>query len=511
LCPEVGSCALQTGGFGGSMLETSRSSRTNTSRSRRIMSWFALAAIVGCPTVLGSSSAASGQTAGDHLPASFTGPITIGHISEPLTAHPSELAANGYVEQEFFAHGTATAYRATSMPTDGRWTVAPGKSATYNTRTIVRRPEDPAKFNGTVVVEWMNESAGESAPDFDYLNPYLMSDGYAYVAVTVQALGVDGGTPILGNATGRQDKGLVGTDPARYGTLHHPGEAYDEDIFAQIGQALHASNQAVLGGLSPRHVIAVGESQSAYFLTTFADALQPVTHAFDGIFIHSRGGGGVQLNGASIRSGKGPKKLLIRTDLSVPVFMFETQTDVVYLDYAAARQPDTRRIRTWEVAGTAHADAFEIGPAESLLGCHGMINDGPQHEVVQAAFAAFDKWVNDGTPPPSPPPFRLASTHPPTLALDAHGNVLGGVRTPAVDVPISTLSGAGPRHSKIICAILGKTTPFGSATLASLYHSKSDFLAAYTTSLDKAIARGYILSADRGALLAQAEQVQFQS
>ena len=66
----------------------------------------------------------------------------------------------------------------------------------------MRRPEDPAKFNGTVVVEWMNESAGESAPDWDYLNPYLMSDGFAYVAVTVQALGVTGGKPILGNATG---------------------------------------------------------------------------------------------------------------------------------------------------------------------------------------------------------------------------------------------------------------------------------------------------------------------
>ena len=63
----------------------------------------------------------------------------------------------------------------------------------------MRRPEDAARFNGTVVVEWMNVSAGESAPDWDYLNPELMREGYAWVGVSAQALGVDGGSSILGS------------------------------------------------------------------------------------------------------------------------------------------------------------------------------------------------------------------------------------------------------------------------------------------------------------------------
>jgi alpha/beta hydrolase family protein len=46
----------------------------------------------------------------------------------------------------------------------------------------------------------------------------------------------------------------------------------------------------------------------------------------------------------------------IRTDLDVPVFMFETQTDLAVLGYAPAQQPNTARIRTWEVAGTSPAD-----------------------------------------------------------------------------------------------------------------------------------------------------------
>jgi len=47
--------------------------------------------------------------------------------------------------------------------------------------------------------------------------------------------------------------------------------------------------------------------------------------------------------------------------------------------------------------------------------------------------------------------------------------------------------------------------------LARLYGDKSSFLASYTNSLDKAIKGGFILVADRPALLAQAEQVQFPS
>ena len=80
------------------------------------------------------------------------------------------------------------------MPSDGKWTITPTTTATYKTRIIVRRPANPAHFNGTVIVEWMNVSAGESAPDWDFLNPMLMRDGYAYVGVSAQALGVDGGT-----------------------------------------------------------------------------------------------------------------------------------------------------------------------------------------------------------------------------------------------------------------------------------------------------------------------------
>jgi hypothetical protein len=479
-------------------------------RSAKVLAGVVVAILLVSTGCAGAAAAAAGSTHAVTFEsaATFSRPPRTGHIIEPISAVPLVLAANGYVQQEFFASGTATAFSAKSTPSNGKWSITPTTRARYATRILVRRPSDPAKFNGTVLVEWMNVSDGESAPDWDYLNPMLMRDGYAYVAVSAQALGVDGGKAILGQAAAGT-KGLVQADPARYGSLHHPGDQYALDMFAQIGKALKARRPTVLGGLRPKRIVAVGESQSAYYLTTFADALQPRTNIFDGIFIHSRGGSGAPLS-ASVTSHQGPNNLRIRTDLRVPVFMFETQTDLIQLGYAPAQQPNTDRIRTWEVAGTSHADTYDLdGVSPSIIGCTTPINDGPQHEVVQAAFSSFEKWLIDGKAPPSPPPFKLDSTNPQVLALDENGNVIGGVRTPAVNVPVSTLSGAAPPGTTSLCQLFGETTPFSPAKLSSLYKSQSGYLAAYTTSLDKAIAEGYILSADRASLLAQAMQVQF--
>ncbi len=446
-------------------------------------------------------------TAWEH-PATFSSPPDVGQIIEPLSAQPSDLAAHGYIEQEYFASGTAYAFASTSTPSNGRWTFTVDGSAPYTTRILVRRPSDPAKFDGNVVVEWMNVSAGETAPDWDYLNPALMDSGAAYVGVSAQALGVNGGKAILGSGS---SPGLRGTEPARYGSLHHPGDGYSLDIFAQIGRALRAPAPWVLGGLRPSHVVAIGESQSAFYLTTYADTLQSVDHTYEGLFIHSRGGAPVPLGNQDVTAAITGHGVRIRTDLHIPVFMIETQTDLIQLGYAGAQQPDSSDIRTWEVAGTSHADAYELGVGAGFLGCTTPVNSGPQHEVAQAAFVSFLHWVDHGTPPPSPKPFTLASTDPPRLALDHHGNVVGGVRTPAVDVPVSTLSGAPPKNSSELCGLFGSTRPFSPQALVSLYGSKAGFLAKYSADLDRAIAGGYLLPADRAALLLQAEQVPFPS
>jgi hypothetical protein len=333
------------------------------------------------------------------------------------------------------------------------------------------------------------------------------------VGVSAQAFGVNGGHALLGAPGVSASGGLVALDPARYGTLSHPGDQYSYDMFSQIGQAVRGSGRpSPLGSLRPRRVVAIGESQSAFFLTTYIDAFQPMQQAYDGFFVHSRSGGAAALSGQPIGSSAVPMGVRIRGDLNEPVFMFETETDVgPVLNYGPARQPDTDRIRTWEVAGTAHADAYLVGSYASVLGCNFTVNEGPQHVVVQAALHALDEWLAHGASPPTAARLQLSSTAPPVIARDNLGNAIGGVRTPAVDVPVAALSGIAPAGASTLCSLFGSTTPFDASTLTRLYHDKSGYLTAYEASLDKAIAGRFLLSADRAALLQQARGVELSS
>src|SRR5262252_208041 len=67
-----------------------------------------------------------------------------------------DLGALGYQTEEYFLTGTATSYRLPGPPpADGVWNAEADKSAPYATRIVVVRPTDPAKFNGTLLVEWL--------------------------------------------------------------------------------------------------------------------------------------------------------------------------------------------------------------------------------------------------------------------------------------------------------------------------------------------------------------------
>ena len=229
------------------------------------------------------------------------GPVTGGTPDLPVNAMLASYKSQyGYRENEFFMQGTATSYDEKGvLGEDGKWSVTPGAKAPYKTRLIVRTPVDPSKFNGTVIVEWLNVTAGrDSDPDFGFAAPELLRDGYAYVGVTAQAVGVNGGAAIP--IPGYQPKGLVDQNPGRYKSLHHPGDQYSYDIFSQAAQAiLHPNGASPLGSLRAQRLIADGESQSASRLVTYVDAVAPLTNLYDGFMIHSRGGSGAALEPGS--------------------------------------------------------------------------------------------------------------------------------------------------------------------------------------------------------------------
>jgi hypothetical protein len=131
------------------------------------------------------------------------------------------------------------------------------------------------------------------------------------------------------------------------------------------------------------------------------------------------------------------------------------------------------------------------------------INTGPQHWVEDAAVAAMHAWVKDATPPPHGDLLTLPDAGS-GFAKDAIGNTLGGVRTAAVDVPISILSGQGSSGG-ILCSLFGQTTPLSAAQLSSLYPTHADYVNKVTAATTKAQQAGFILPADAPLIAQEAD------
>ena len=82
---------------------------------------------------------------------------------------------------------------------------------------------------------------------------------------------------------------------------------------------------------------------------------------------------------------------------------------------------------------------------------------------------------------------------------DEHGNALGGIRSPFVDVPLfryAVHTGPGP-----FCILSGNETSLGGDVLTSLYGDEDGYWDVFTASLDKTIKAGFLLELDRKALL----------
>ncbi|HET7664890.1 MAG TPA: alpha/beta hydrolase domain-containing protein, partial [Mycobacterium sp.] len=282
-----------------------------------------------------------------------------------------------------------------------------------------------------------------------------------------------------------------------------------------------------IDGLKPETILAVGESQSAIFLTTYVNDVDPALGddaVFDGFLVHSRFGNAAPLKGTSALEVSGP--VPFRDDLRVPVLTVITETDLLdghLLGYHNARRDDSARFRAWEVPGTAHADNYTIlvgridngsapleeiasayAPTDDLLGTRlsYCINFAPQHHyVLQAAVAALNTWVRTGEVAPSAPAIALTDEDPPQLVLDANGLATGGVRTPWVDVPIARTSGLAPDESPM-SFLFGSGKLFDAGTLRTLYPGGSaEYLERFADALDRAIEARFIVAADRGEIL----------
>jgi hypothetical protein len=201
------------------------------------------------------------------------------------------------------------------------------------------------------------------------------------------------------------------------------------------------------------------------------------------------------------------------------------------------RRPDSDAApdlyRRYEVPGAPHVDPWEQRSFASEADMARATGDGNDAEIecvpadvepsdfpvrhsLNAAWRALDRWVREGTPAPRAERLRLkpdvdaASFHPETaFETDAHGNALGGVRSPHVDAPVTHWIGA--KTPAFQCMFEGYQYPFDQQTLERLYGDPAGYADAVRESAKALQAAGWLTPENEAEIVVEAERFSFPS
>lgn len=425
-------------------------------------------------------------------PARVVGPIT--GERPPWGAPDVDLAARGYMLEEFRLEGEARAFHLLTEPTpDGRWSVAEYARAPYRTRLLVLRPERTDDANGTVVVGWQNVSAGYESGAPSSGEAY---EGYTWVGVSAQEVGLYGFPTGMERMASRRALPLLEHDPARYGDLHHPGDQAAFDLFTQAGRALAPDRDPAhdvdpLGGLPVQRLIAAGGSQSAMRLATYLNAVHPFERVFDAFLL-------------SVWEARAPRpeegvlpmgvRTAIRSDTPTPVVIVNSEFESTHL--AQVPCVDTEWLRVWEVAGTPHGNARSRLDERDRRGrVANPLRYAPVHD---SALRALHHWLADGVPAPHQPRIEMDPGPPLHIATDDAGNARGGVRLPELEMPTATYRGVAMGTGRL--PLFGAATPFTDHELRARYTSRAEYERGWDAAVDALVASGALRPEDAPAM-----------
>lgn len=478
------------------------------------------------------SAAAQGQSFISIPVPQIRGPLPVNENSFPQlavdrTQTPVDLLASAYVEEEYIVNGSANVYDSEKdFSVSIRTADAP-----YATRILVRRPTDPARFSGNVVVETLN-----NARDYDWAfiwalsHRYFLSRGDVYVAITHNPRGIHA---------------LQEFDPIRYGELHMSNPVPDQlcgplevpsdseeglqwDMISQLSALLRSDE----GPLSDLDVENIYISTHTGELTTYVNSVHKVArlesgeHAFDGFLIKSEYARADRINRCVEEPGPGDERRIV-THAGVPVIRVTAQGDV--LDTFSVRREDSDdpadSYRLWEVSGAPHMDKiyyehmpiledqYRAGRSQGFLyqwpmdyTCDVDINllDFPvMRHAVNAAFMALDNWVRDGISPPRADRIgvRKGGTVEATYINDQFGNVIGGMRNVYLDVPHATYHPHTPGPA--VCRNLGRQTSFSWQRLEALYGNAASYARQIDAALNSMRLQGWLTTQDDAEIRSQ--------
>jgi len=481
---------------------------------------------------------------------SVKGPIPTGPDNEiygatnvPNAAFSASLAPYGYIEEEYFISGTATAYRHTASGQEAYKTDLP-----YTTRIVVRRPANAGKFSGVVHFEPIHPTGGVTFT-WAALSDYIMSRGDIYIAV---GLG-DASKGWSGSPKHPESKLPVGQhevtkwfEPERYASLSWPEEeGIRFDVMGSIGVKLRSNDQDnPLRGLNVRAMLVSGWSYTGSIQRTFINEgfhdrarLPNGKPAFDGYLFGvssqwNEPGYLPLYNDEPYVPVGDPRRAFKKTDARVIEFLTESEVEL-----NLKHQPETpdsdEKIgghRAYEMGGVIHVASLvdptknytelpqltqlakhnypkSMLPSDPVFACSLPQTDLPMGSYVKAAVDNLRRWALDGTPPPRSKPLSWQGGQ---LARDASGNVVGGIRAAEFEVPLARY-GRYQGNDQPACradrpypAVFFLRNEFTRDALVSRYVSAAGYLQRYNQKLDDLVKDRWLLQEDALRLKAKA-------
>jgi Alpha/beta hydrolase domain len=515
------------------------------------MSWSSRSTLAVFSVVAALGVACASAGAATPLP-HVTGPIPVTATSYPFgaadhTLVPEDLRRVGYVEDEYLVSGKANVY---SWPAPGP-AVVRTPDAPYTTRILVRRPARASRFSGNVVVELLNPSNRfDLNIGWAMAHRQMVRNGDAWVGITGKPIDVlalqkfdperygslSFANPLALDDPRNCDPPLTSVDPVEFRS-RATEDGLVWDIYSQVGALVRSRDRAnplSYGGWHHRwrgghraavkHVYGFGYSQTGGDLYDYINAIHPLDVAsnghpiYDGYIVAVAGGafvGIVPINQCEAPPEVGDPRLQF-SNVGVPIIHVMSQSD--YLFGIDSRRPDSDapadRYRHYEMAGAAHAtpdelnfsatsaDIIRAGAPVPPMTCGGFPRSRfPSHIFFDAILRNLDLWVRYGISPPHGAPIKVENG---AGVVDEFGNVVGGLRSPYVDVPTSTWFGSTPGGS--FCFIAGHEVPLDAATLQRLYPSHRAYVRAVIRDTARLVAGRYITGYDGLELIREAVQ-----
>lgn len=426
-------------------------------------------------------------------------------------AHPDEF---GYVEEEWFASG------------------ADDRGQPYVTTVFVRRPGDPERFSGAVIVEPLH--ASPVVPVWMATAPYVMRSGHGWVGIASQKISLDG--YIKPSSPERYESLCIAADPPARGApqldLSRPvlrGNAATREAFwaererenracnailAQVGAALRSGG--AFEGFDVGHLLLVGHSQTGFVTTKYireahnSERLADGSPVFDGFFpsgfpadpfagcdvpiIQVLSEGDIPDSRASLRPGY-EGRIYRRPDSDRPGDRFRLY-ELAGVAHAGTRNPPFNDRQLW---GSYHNTGPMPPDAE--------YSSLPHFELFQMALHHLVRWVADQITPPRAERIEIGPDG--LVAKDENGNSRGGVRCVQLDVPRARyLANPTDPDGTLVLGGCGLEQPFDKATLRRLYKDHLDYVERFNRRLDELIDQGWLLFEDAAEMRAEAEKAE---